>query len=481
MSKEIGITVKKAEDLSEWYTQVIIKGELADYSSMKGFMVLRPYGFAIWERIRQYLDGRLKETGHSNAYFPLLIPESFLKKETEHFAGFTPEVFWVTQAGTRELSERFAIRPTSETIIYDSYSRWVRSWRDLPILINVWNSVLRAEITATRPFIRTSEFLWQEGHTVHATKEDADKEVMLILEIYRQLMEEQLAVPVLTGYKSEREKFVGALYTTTLEAMMPDGKAIQMGTSHNLGQNFAISFDIKYLGKDEETHHAWTASWGVSWRLIAAMVLLHGDDKGLVLPPAIAPIQAVIVPIYYKETDAASVTDKARQVAELLTKDEIQIYLDFREQYTPGWKFNEWELKGVPLRIEIGPRDVERHQITIVRRDNSQRLTVNDEMTLGEVRKHLEDIQAKLFGRAKATLDASISESNQYEDFKRILEERGGFIRACWCSSTECEDAIKADTGATIRTIPLTAETPRFSCIKCGKPDSKAVYFAKSY
>ena len=292
---------------------MVTKAELADYASMKGFMVLRPYGFSIWERIKEFLDRKLKETNHSNAYFPLLIPESFLKREAEHFTGFTPEVFWVTHAGESELSERLAIRPTSETVIYDSYSRWVRSWRDLPLLINVWNSVLRAEITATRPFIRTSEFLWQEGHTVHATKEDADKEVMLILEFYRQLIEDQLAVPAILGYKTDREKFVGALYTTTLEAMMPDGKALQMGTSHNLGQNFSKPFEIKYLGKDEQTHYAWTTSWGVSWRLISAMIMLHGDDKGLIVPPRIAPIQVVIVPIYFKEGNSESITEKARQ------------------------------------------------------------------------------------------------------------------------------------------------------------------------
>ena len=311
MSKEIGITVKKADNFSEWYTQLVTKAELADYAAVKGFMVLRPYGYSLWERIKESLDRRLKETNHANAYFPLLIPESFLKKEAQHFKGFTPEVFWVTHAGENALSERLAVRPTSETIIYDAYSKWVRSWRDLPLLINLWNSVLRAEITATRPFIRTSEFLWQEGHTVHATKEDADKEVMLILGFYRELNEDQLAVPVLAGYKSEREKFVGALYTTTLEAMMPDGKALQMGTSHNLGQNFSKPFEIKYLGKDETTHYAWTTSWGVSWRLISAVIMLHADDKGLVLPPHIAPIQVVIIPILYKERDAQAITERS--------------------------------------------------------------------------------------------------------------------------------------------------------------------------
>lgn len=481
MSKEIGITAKKAQDLSEWYTQVVTKAELADYSSMKGFMILRPYGFSIWERIREHLDRRLKESNHSNAYFPLLIPESFLKKEADHFKGFTPEVFWVTQAGDTELSERLAIRPTSETIIYEAYSRWVRSWRDLPLLINVWNSVLRAEITATRPFIRTSEFLWQEGHTVHATKEDADHEVMMILEFYRQLVEEQLAVPVIAGYKTDSEKFVGALYTTTLEAMMPDGKALQMGTSHNLGQNFSKPFEIKYLGKDEESHYAWTTSWGTSWRLISAMIMLHGDDKGLIIPPRIAPIQIVIVPIYYKEEKNEAISAKCRRLFELLSKSGFAVHLDFREQYTPGWKFNEWELKGVPVRLEIGPRDVERHQVTLVRRDNSQKAVVKEENVVARIRETLEGIQTQLTTAAKSTLNRLISQAQDFDEFKRALDERKGFIRACWCGDTTCEDKIKAETGATIRTVPFAKEDVFSNCVRCGKPATTVVHFARAY
>jgi prolyl-tRNA synthetase len=481
MSKEIGITAKKADNFSEWYTQVVTKAELADYAAVKGFMVLRPYGYSLWERIKESLDRRLKETNHANAYFPLLIPESFLKKEAQHFKGFTPEVFWVTHAGENTLSERLAVRPTSETIIYDAYSKWVRSWRDLPLLINVWNSVLRAEITATRPFIRTSEFLWQEGHTVHASKEDADKEVMLILGFYRELTEDQLAVPVLAGYKSEREKFVGALYTTTLEAMMPDGKALQMGTSHNLGQNFSKPFEIKYLGKDEATHYAWTTSWGVSWRLISAMIMLHADDKGLVLPPHIAPIQVVIIPILYKERDAEAITERVQLMAKALERAGLSVRADFRDQYTPGWKFNEWELKGIPLRIEIGPRDVEEDQITIVRRDNAQKMTVSNDAAVSEVQRCLEDIQKNLFSKAKSFLDSMIRQSTDYDEFKQILETSGGFIQACWCGEDQCEDAIKTETGATIRTIPLTAERTFADCIRCGKPATKTAYFARSY
>ena len=478
---ELGITVKKAEDLSEWYTQIVTKAELADYAPIKGFMVLRPYGYSIWEKIKNSLDRRLKDSGHSNAYFPCLIPESYLKKEATHFKGFTPEVFWVTETGDSPLSERLAIRPTSETIVNDAYSRWVRSWRDLPLLINLWNSVLRSEITTTRPFLRTSEFLWQEGHTVHATEEDADKEVMLILEFYRQLIEDDLAVPVLRGYKSDAQKFVGALYTTTLEAMMPDGKAIQMGTSHNLGQNFSKPFEIKYLGKDEQTHYAWTTSWGVSWRLISAMIMLHADDKGLIIPPKIAPIQAVLIPIYFKTGESASITTKTQSIADVLTKSGFEVRADFRDQYTPGWKFHEWELKGVPLRIEIGPKDVEKKQVVLVKRDTMQKIFVRDEEIVNEVKRCLEETQSNLLAKAKSTLDASIGQAENYDQLKKMVEGKGGFVHACWCGSPECEEAIKNETGATIRTIPLTQEQTFTSCVYCAKPATKVAYFARSY
>jgi prolyl-tRNA synthetase len=481
LSKEIGITVKKAEDLSEWYTQIVTKAELADYAPMKGFMVLRPYGYSIWEKIKDQLDRRLKQSGHSNAYFPCLIPESYLKKEATHFKGFTPEVFWVTQTGDSPLSERLAIRPTSETIVNDAYSRWVRSWRDLPLLINLWNSVLRSEITTTRPFLRTSEFLWQEGHTVHATDEDAEKEVMLILEFYRQLIEDDMAVPVLQGYKSDAQKFVGALYTTTLEAMMPDGKAIQMGTSHHLGQNFSKPFEIKYLGKDEQTHYAWTTSWGVSWRLISAMIMLHADDKGLIIPPKIAPIQVVLIPIYFKTGESSAITTKTQSIAETLTKAGFEVRADFRDQYTPGWKFHEWELKGVPLRIEVGPKDVEKQQAILVRRDTMEKIAVKDEEIVNQVKRCLEETQKNLLAKAKATLDASIKQADDYDQFKKIIEEHGGFVRACWCGSPECEEAIKNETGATIRTLPLKQEPTFATCAYCGKPSSKVAYFARSY
>jgi prolyl-tRNA synthetase len=373
-----------------------------------------------------------------------------------------------------------AIRPTSETIINDAYSRWVRSWRDLPLLINVWNSVLRAEITATKPFLRTSEFLWQEGHTVHSSKEEADQEVMMILGFYRELIEEKLAAPVLVGYKSDREKFVGALYTTTLEALMPDGKAIQMGTSHNLGQNFSKPFEIRFLGKDEQTHYAWTTSWGVSWRLISAMIMLHGDDRGLIVPPHIAPIQIVIVPIYFKG-NKEGINSKAQKVANALRNAGLRTMVDTREQYTPGWKFNDWELKGVPLRIEIGPRDVERNEVTLVRRDTFQKFKVNDVGTVEETKNCLEEIQTTLFTKASETLKASIRQADNYEQFRALLDAHGGFVRACWCDSPECEDTIKTETGATIRTLPFQDENTFAPCVKCGRSSKKVAYFARAY
>jgi prolyl-tRNA synthetase len=481
LSKEIGITVKKGADLSEWYTQLVTKSEMADYASVKGFMVLMPYGYSVWEKIRAFLDARLKEMGHSNAYFPVLIPESFLKREAEHFSGFTPEVFWVTRTGSNDLAEPLAVRPTSETVIYDSYAKWVRSWRDLPLLINAWNSVLRAEIKATKPFMRTSEFLWQEGHTVHADKEDTDAEVMRILELYRELIETQLAIPTLVGLKTDREKFVGALYTTTLESMMPDGKALQMGTSHNLGQNFSKAFEIKYLGKDEQTHYAWNSSWGVSWRLIGALVMVHGDDRGLVMPPKIAPIQAVIVPIPYKNADAATIIGHAKDTAEKLRHAGVSVFVDDREQYTPGWKFNEWELKGIPIRIEIGPRDISRHEVTVVRRDTSEKSSVPEAEVVAVTSKMLDTIQSSLFEKANRALKTAIRDARTYEELKRVIDVEGGFVRACWCSDSTCEEQVKDETGATIRVVSFKEEQVFADCVRCGKKANKVVYFARAY
>ena len=479
-SKELGITVKKDEDLSEWYTQVVTKAQLADYSSAKGFMVLMPYGFSIWENIKQHFDRKIKEIGHKNAYFPLLIPERLLKAEEEHFAGFTPEVFWVTHSGNNELAERLAIRPTSETIIYESYSKWVKSWRDLPLLINVWNSVVRAEITSTRPFLRTTEFLWQEGHTVHSTEEEAEREVMTILDNYTRLAEEQLAVPVLAGKKTEREKFKGAVYTTTLEAMMPDGKALQMGTSHHLGQKFSKPFGIKYLGTDEKEHYAWTTSWGISWRLIGAMILTHGDDRGLIVPPRMAPIQVVLVPILYKEADSENILRETRGLATSLESAGIRTYVDDRAQYTPGWKYNEWEMKGVPLRVEIGPRDIKNQQVTVVRRDTGEKSTGPSSSAVSKLTHLLDEIQQNLFDRARKAAQVLTSKARDMKSLARILQEKGGFVEAYLCDDVTCEDKIKEETGATVRLVPFEAKD-KGNCVYCGDGDSKTVFLARSY
>ena len=478
-SKELGITVKKDQDLSEWYTQVVTKAQLADYSSAKGFMVLMPYGYSIWEKIKEDFDKKIKAIGHKNAYFPLLIPERLLKTETEHFAGFTPEVFWVTHSGDTELAEKLAVRPTSETIIYESYSKWVKSWRDLPILINVWNSVVRAEITSTRPFLRTTEFLWQEGHTVHETEREAEKEVMTILGIYAKLVEDELAIPILAGKKTEREKFKGAVYTTTMEAMMPDGKALQMGTSHHLGQKFSIPFEIKYLGRDEKEHYGWTTSWGLSWRLIGAAILSHGDDRGLILPPRIAPTQVVIIPIFYKETDQKDISDEVKHLSSQLEQIGIRTLIDDRAQYTPGWKYHEWEMKGVPLRVEIGPKDIQAKQVTVVRRDTREKIAINRSDANDRISKILSEIQNHLFERAKKSLDGLTTTATDMQSFKKVLEEKGGFIKA-FLSDDSCEEKIKIETGATVRVVPMKA-AKKGKCVYCGADNSIEVYFARSY
>lgn len=478
---DIGVTVKKSENFSEWYTQVILKSELADYAPVKGCMIFRELSYAIWEKIQEIFDAKIKATGHKNVYFPLFIPEHFLKKEAEHFEGFVPEVAWVTMGGDTPLEEKLALRPTSETIMYATFAKWIRSWRDLPVKINQWCNIIRWDTKGTKLFLRTREFLWQEGHTVHATKEEADQEVMQILNEYKDLMENYLAIPVLKGKKSEREKFPGALYTTCLEAIMPDGKALQMATSHHLGQNFSKVFKIKFLDKEEKEQYAWQTSWGFSTRLIGALVMVHGDDKGLVLPPKIAPIQVVIVPIPYKDVDTEQILAKAKEIYEKLHKNGIQVVLDDRTEYTPGWKFNDWELKGVPLRIEIGPRDLKQGQVTLARRDTFEKTAVKEENVTDAVTKLLEDIQRNLFEKAKKILEENITTVTAYKDFKKVLKEKGGFIRACWCGSSDCEKNVKEETGATIRIVPLEKEKIFANCIYCGEEAKEVVYFARSY
>lgn len=483
---ELGVTVKKDEDFAEWYIQVVLKSNLLDYAPMKGFIVLRPYGYAIWERIREVADKRFRETGHQNAFLPTLIPESLLSKEAEHFEGFKPEVFWVTHAGNDELGERLALRPTSETLAYEIFARWIRSYRDLPLKINFWNTALRAEIKSTKPLIRTSEFLWQEGHTVHASREEAEQEAMLMLSIYKEIMEEYLAIPVIAGYKSDKEKFVGAEYTLTLEALMPDGRALQMGTSHNLGQNFSRPFNIKFLGRNDKEQYAWQTSWGISWRLIGAMIMVHGDDKGLILPPRIAPIQMVIIPIFYGDESKDSVLEKCKNVYSML-KDRFRVHLDDREEYTPGYKFNDWELKGIPLRVEIGPRDVRQGRIVLARRDDGKKVAVGDEELLDAVAGALEDIQNSLYARALEFLREHTFSASNYEEFKEYVER--GFVKVYWCGSQECEARIKEETGADIRVIPFNADSADKEgvedgdgrCIYCSKSAEKVAYFAKAY
>ena len=480
MSKEVGITVSKNEDFSEWYTQIIIKAELADYAPVKGLIVLRPDGYSIWESIKESLDKKLKETGHRNGFLPVLIPESLLAKEKKHFEGFNPEVFWVTHSGESEIGDRLALRPTSETLAYSLYSKWIKSWRDLPLKINFWNTALRAEIKGTKPFIRTSEFLWQEGHTVHATKDEAEKEVMEILKIYKKTIEEEIAVPVVTGKKSEKDKFVGAVYTVTLESLMPDGKALQMGTSHFLGQNFSKPFDVKYLDENNVETFAWQTSWGISWRLIGGMIMTHSDDKGLVLPPKLAPIQVVIIPIYYSKEDRGKIVQEAKKIQDVLTDVEIRTQLDDRDQVTPGFKFHDWELKGIPIRIEIGPKDVAKNQVVMARRYNQTKDSISIDKLSGAIAAELENIQQQMFDAAKKILDERISVVSQYEQFKAELEN-GKMLSCSWCGKQECEDKIKEETGAELRVIPSDDGKKVETCIYCKDNGVANVLFARGY
>ncbi len=481
MSKEeIGITVSKKEDFSEWYTQVVLKAKLADYAPVKGLIVLRPDGNSIWESIKKSLNEKFALNGIQNGFLPILIPESLLGKEKKHFVGFNPEVFWVTHSGENEIGDKLALRPTSETLAYSLYSKWIKSWRDLPLKINFWNTALRAEIKSTKPFLRTSEFLWQEGHTVHATEEEAKKEVMKILEIYKNTIQEELAIPVITGKKSEKEKFVGAVYTTTMESLMPDGKALQMGTSHFLGQNFSKPFEVKFSDKNNSEHFAWQTSWGVSWRLIGAMIMLHGDDKGLVLPPKVAPIQVVIVPIYYNEDDADSVITKAKEIEESLKKKKIRVHLDERRELTPGYKFHDWELRGIPIRIEIGPKDIQKHKVVLVKRFSKEKSDLAFDKIEDSIEEIFIEIQKKMFLAAKKILEESTKMVSNYNDFKGQIEI-GGFIKAFWCGREQCETKIKEETSADIRVIPFDSEDNTGQCIICKQQSVCLPIFARGY
>ena len=480
MSKEIGITVSKKDDFSEWYTQLVLKAELVDYAPVKGLIVLRPDGYSIWESIKSALDKKFHKEGIRNGFLPILIPESLLAKEKKHFAGLISEAFWVTHSGNNEIGERLALRPTSETLAYSLYSKWIKSWRDLPLKINFWNSALRAEIKSTKPFLRNSEFLWQEGHTVHTSQAEAEEEVMKILDIYKKTIEEELAIPVITGKKSEQEKFVGAVYTTTLESLMPDGKGLQMGTSHFLGQNFAKPFEVKYSDKDNVENYCWQTSWGVSWRLIGGMIMIHGDDKGLVLPPKVAPIQIVIIPIYYSDEDAQKVKQKAQEIEKTLVEKNLRVHIDSRDELTPGFKFHDWELKGIPLRIEIGPKDIAQNKVVLVKRHNREKLDFPIDDVENKIQGILDKIQSEMYDAAKKILEGNSHKVDTYDKLKSGLE-KGGFYYAPWCGKEACEEKIKEETGADIRVILFDDSGEKSKCIICQETSVSLPIFARGY
>ncbi len=469
----------RSQDFSQWYIDVVRRAELADYSPVKGCMVIRPYGYAVWELMQQALDRRFKATGHVNAYFPLFIPESLLKKEADHVEGFAPQVAWVTRGGTEDLEEPLVVRPTSEAIIGTMYAKWVQSWRDLPILINQWANVVRWE-KVTRLFLRTTEFLWQEGHTAHETDAEAQEETLRILDVYRDFAETECAMPVIAGRKSESEKFAGAGETYSIEALMGDGRALQAGTSHNLKQNFAKAFGIQFQARDKSLQYIWGTSWGVSTRLIGGVIMTHGDENGLVFPPRVAPYQVVIVPIprgNWQET----VLPKAQAIKADLVANGMRVMLDDREVYTPGWKYSEWELRGVPLRLEIGPKDIEKSQVMLVRRDTREKIATPLDGLAARVRAQLDEIQQSLFDRAVKFREEHTTRTDSWDEFKAIMEGRPGFVISPWCGDGTCEAEIKSETQATIRNLPMDGEPPAGKCLKCGKPATTLAYFAKAY
>ena len=469
----------RSENYSEWYNQVIQRAEMADYAPVRGCMVVRPYGWALWENIQQALDKRFKDTGHQNAAFPLFIPMSFLEKEKEHVEGFSPELAVVTIGGGEKLEEPLVVRPTSETVIGYMYSKWIKSYRDLPVLINQWGNVVRWELR-TRLFLRTLEFYWQEGHTAHATEQEAEEETRRMLDVYTDFAVNEGAVPVIPGMKSVTEKFAGAARSYTIEAMMGDTKALQSGTSHNLGQNFAKAFEIQYLDQNNEQQFCWTTSWGLSTRFIGAIIMTHGDDQGLVLPPRLAPIQVVIIPIYKNDEERAKVMPVVDKVKGMLAG--IRIKVDDRTEVTPGFKFNDWELRGVPLRLEIGPKDVEKGSVALARRDipgRDGKRFVGQEGLDRVVADLLVEIQAAMLEKARKFRDANIYEPKDYEELKTIVQN--GWAFAHWCGSIECEAKVKEDTKATTRCIPIENGASKGKCIVCGEDADQKVYFAKSY
>ncbi len=485
---------KRSADYSKWYNELVVKADLAENSGVRGCMVIKPYGFAIWEKMQAGLDKMFKDTGHQNAYFPLFIPKSYLSKEASHVEGFAKECAVVTHYRLKnaedgsgiivdpdaQLEEELIVRPTSETIIWDTYRRWIQSYRDLPLLINQWANVVRWEMR-TRLFLRTAEFLWQEGHTAHATEKEAIAEAELILDIYADFAENHMAVPVIKGTKTESERFAGALDTYCIEALMQDGKALQAGTSHFLGQNFAKAFDVKFANKEGKQEHVWATSWGVSTRLMGALIMTHSDDNGLVLPPKLAPIQVVIVPIYKGLDQLETISEKVRPLVRELQKKGISVKYDDRDTQKPGFKFNEYELKGVPVRLAIGQRDLENGTFEVARRDTLQKETVQADEVLSKIEFLMEDIQANIYQKATDFRTAHITEVADYEKFKEVLESKGGFISAHWDGTNETEEKIKNETKATIRCIPIDASLEEGTCMVTGKPSKQRVLFAKAY
>jgi prolyl-tRNA synthetase len=470
----------RSQDYSRWYTDVIQMGDLADYAPVKGCMVIKPHGYALWENVKGGLDRRFKATGHVNAYFPLFIPLSFIQKEATHVEGFSPELAVVTIGGGKQLEEPLVVRPTSETMIGHMYAKWIQSYRDLPVLINQWANVVRWEMR-TRLFLRTMEFLWQEGHTAHATAEEAQEETLRMLDVYTEFAVEDAAIPVIPGRKSESEKFAGAVTSYSIEAMMGDTRALQAGTSHFLGQNFSKAFAIKFLDENNELQHVWTTSWGVSTRMVGAIVMVHGDDQGLVLPPKLAPIQLAVVPIWKSDSERAAVLEVVTRVEKML-RDEVRLHVDDRDEYSPGWKFNEWELKGVPLRIEIGPRDVAQRQVTLARRDVPGRENKSSASMNGlreEVQAMLATIQGDLYRCALDHRQANTFEPRGYGKFKEAVSR--GFAYTWWCGDADCEARIKEDTKATTRCIPLDQEPGEGKCIACGREATERAIFGKAY
>ena len=493
MAKELKNLTKRADNYSQWYNDLVVKADLAELSPVRGCMIIKPYGYAIWEKMQQQLDKMFKQTGVQNAYFPLLIPKSFFSREAEHVAGFAKECAVVThyrlrstEDGTEvevdpnaKLDEELIIRPTSETIIWNTYKNWIHSWRDLPILCNQWANVFRWEMR-TRMFLRTAEFLWQEGHTAHATKEEALVEAKKMLGVYADFAEKYMAVPVIKGVKTAHERFAGALETFTIEAMMQDGKALQSGTSHFLGQNFAKAFDVKFINKENKLDYVWATSWGVSTRLMGALIMTHSDDNGLVLPPHLAPIQVVIVPIYRKQEQLAMVSEKVAGIVEGLKAKGISVKYDDADNKRPGFKFADYELKGVPVRLVIGPKDLEGNTAEVMRRDTLGKETVSLDGIVDYVANLLEDIQNNIYTKARNFRDSHIFEANSYDEFKELIE-KGGFVLAHWDGTTETEERVKEETKATIRCIPLDGDTTPGTCIFTGKPSERRVIFARNY